>query len=109
MVKPRKQTAKKSAVLPAGGRLDAAEVDLGELPMLAGLFFRLLSPIMSARVDRLMAAHPVGQGQGKTSTLQVIAKNPGISQMELSEIFGRDRSAQSRIVSDLERRNLIRR
>jgi DNA-binding MarR family transcriptional regulator len=92
-----------------GGRLDASSVDLGDLPRLAGLYLRVLSPIMSARIDKMMAAHPVGTGQGKTSTLQVIAKNPGISQMELSEIFGRDRSAQSRIVSDLERRKLIRR
>ncbi len=64
---------------------------------------------MGAQVDKMMASHPVGSGLGKTSTLQVVAKNPGISQMELSEIFGRDRSAQSRIVTDLERRGLIKR
>lgn len=105
----RKKKAAESEAAVTGGRLEVSAVDLGELPKLAGLFFRVLSPIMSAQVDRMMAAHPVGTGQGKTSALQVIAKNPGISQMELSEIFGRDRSAQSRIVSDLERRNLIRR
>lgn len=103
----KRQTGGEAAV--SGGRLDPASVDLGELPRLAGLFFRVLSPIMSAHVDALMASHPVGTGQGKTSALQVIARNPGISQMELSEIFGRDRSAQSRIVTDLERRGLIRR
>ncbi len=108
MKQQRRKPARKEESA-AGGRLDTASVDLGDLPRLAGLFFRLLSPIMSGRIDKMMAAHPVGTGQGKTSTLQVIAKNPGISQMELSEIFGRDRSAQSRLVSDLERRGLIRR
>lgn len=93
----------------AGGRLDVSTVNLGELPQLAGMYLRILSVIMSARVDKMMSAHPVGSGQGKTSTLQVIAYNPGISQMELSEIFGRDRSAQSRLVTDLEKRGLISR
>lgn len=92
-----------------GGRLDPATVDLGELPRLAGMYFRGLTPIMEAYHDALMKPHPVGTGHGKTSSLEVIAHNPGISQMELSEIFGRDRSAQSRIVSDLERRGFIRR
>lgn len=108
----RKRTKQRaSTVSPEdrGGRLDASRVDLGELPDLAGMYFRVLSVMMSARVDKMMASHPVGVGTGKTSTLQVIAYNPGISQIEISEIFGRDRSVQSRLVTDLEHRGLIRR
>lgn len=107
--KRQKQKAGAGAPAEGGGRLDASRVDLGELPDLAGMYFRVLSVIMSARVDKMMASHPVGVGTGKTSTLQVIAHNPGISQIEISEIFGRDRSIQSRLVTDLEHRGLIRR
>ena len=92
-----------------GGRLDPDNIDPGIQADLAGSYFRLLSPILSAASDKSMTDHPIGPGLGKISTLQAVVHNPGISQMELSEMFGRDRSIQFRIVVDLEKRGMIRR
>ena len=69
----------------------------------------MFSTLMNSGVDAIMQDHPIGPGLGKTSALQVIALNPGISQIELADIFGRDRSAQFRIIADLEKRGLIQR
>lgn len=106
----RKTKAKpsKAADVPSGRR-PRETIELGDLAGHAGTYLRMFSRYMNSGVDEIMEAHPVGPGQGKTSALQIIAHNPGISQIELSDIFGRDRSAQFRITADLEKRGLIRR
>lgn len=107
MKKIRQAKTKPEDVLPPSGRLPTEAVELGDLAQHAGTYLRMFSRAMNSGVDELMADHPVGPGQGKTSALQVVVLNPGISQSELSDIFGHDRSAQFRIVQELERRGLI--
>ena len=101
--KPRVKNARSS------GRLPAEDIDLGAVAQLAGTYLRMFSLAMNSGVNELMKDHPIGPGQGKTSTLQVIVRNPGISQIELSDIFGRDRSAQFRIIQTLEELGFVRR
>jgi DNA-binding MarR family transcriptional regulator len=89
------------------GRRRPEDIDLGEIPLHVGSYLRMFGQAHNAMVDETMQDNPIGPGMGKTSTLQIIGRNPGISQIEISEIFGRDRSAQLRIVSELERRGLV--
>jgi DNA-binding MarR family transcriptional regulator len=91
------------------GRLPTEQIDLGAVAQLAGTYLRMFSLEMNSGVNEIMKDHPIGPGQGKTSTLQVIVRNPGISQIELSDIFGRDRSAQFRIIQTLETQGFVRR
>jgi len=51
----------------------------------------------------------VGESPGRFATLTLIARNPGISQTELSQAAGRDKSSLTPVVEDLVRRGLIER
>jgi DNA-binding MarR family transcriptional regulator len=51
----------------------------------------------------------VGERPGRFATLTVIARNPGISQTELSHANGRDKSSLTPVVEDLVRRGLVER
>lgn len=51
----------------------------------------------------------IGEGPGRFATLMIIARNPGISQTELSHANGRDKSSLTPVVEDLVRRGLIER
>jgi DNA-binding MarR family transcriptional regulator len=51
----------------------------------------------------------VGESPGRFATLTLIARNPGISQTELSQANGRDKSSLTPVVEDLVRRGLIER
>lgn len=106
---PKRRKALPTSEAIPSGRRPLESIELGDLAVHAGTYLRMFSRFMNSNVDELMATHPVGPGQGKTSALQVIARNPGISQIELSDIFGRDRSAQFRMTAELEKRGLIRR
>src|SRR5262249_11695183 len=46
---------------------------------------------------------------GRFATLTIIARNPGISQTELSLANGRDKSSLTPVVEDLVRRKLVER
>ena len=51
----------------------------------------------------------VGESPGRFAALTLIARNPGISQTELSQAAGRDKSSLTPVVEDLVRRGLIER
>ena len=51
----------------------------------------------------------VGESPGRFATLTLIARNPGISQTELSLAAGRDKSSLTPVVEDLVRRGMVER
>jgi DNA-binding MarR family transcriptional regulator len=51
----------------------------------------------------------IGESPGRFATLTLIARNPGISQTELSHASGRDKSSVTPVVEDLVRRGLVER
>jgi DNA-binding MarR family transcriptional regulator len=51
----------------------------------------------------------IGESPGSFATLTLIARNPGISQTELSQAAGRDKSSLTPVVEDLVRRGLVER
>jgi len=51
----------------------------------------------------------IGERPGRFATLTLIARNPGISQTELSHANGRDKSSLTPVVEDLVRRGLVER
>jgi len=51
----------------------------------------------------------IGENPGRFATLMLIARNPGISQTELSHANGRDKSSLTPVVEDLVRRGLVER
>src|SRR5450631_857098 len=51
----------------------------------------------------------VGESPGRFATLTLIARNPGISQTELSHANGRDKSSLIPVVADPVRRGLVER
>jgi len=51
----------------------------------------------------------IGESPGRFATLTLIARNPGISQTELSHANGRDKSSLTPVVEDLVRRGLVER
>ena len=51
----------------------------------------------------------IGESPGRFATLTLIERNPGISQTELSQAAGRDKSSLTPVLEDLVRRGLIER
>lgn len=51
----------------------------------------------------------IGESPGRFATLTLIGRNPGISQTELSQANGRDKSSVTPVVEDLVRRGLVER
>ena len=51
----------------------------------------------------------IGESPGRFATLMLIARNPGISQTELSHAAGRDKSSLTPVIEDLVRRGLVER
>jgi DNA-binding MarR family transcriptional regulator len=51
----------------------------------------------------------IGESPGRFATLTLIARNPGISQTELSQAAGRDKSSLTPVVENLVRRGLVER
>jgi DNA-binding MarR family transcriptional regulator len=51
----------------------------------------------------------IGESPGRFAALTLIARNPGISQTELSQAAGRDKSSLTPVVEDLVRRGLVER
>src|ERR1700704_3482231 len=51
----------------------------------------------------------IGESPGRFATLTLIAGNPGISQTELSQAAGRDKSSLTPVLEDLVRRGLVER
>ena len=58
---------------------------------------------------RSRRSQEIGESPGRFATLTLIARNPGISQTELSHANGRDKSSLTPVVEDLVRRGLVER
>ncbi|MCG8274118.1 MarR family transcriptional regulator [Aquamicrobium sp. NLF2-7] len=93
---------------PAQNQAVGKPVELGVLSNLVTTYLHLVLTAAETTLDRRMRDHVLGPGKGKLSSLSVIANNPGISQVELARLFGRNRSTQFRIIRDLEKRGVVR-
>ncbi len=84
-----------------------AELDLGPLAGWIGFNLRLAQETAFQAFSR--RSQEVGEHPGRFATLMLIHRNPGISQTELSEASGRDKSSITPVIEDLVRRGLVER
>jgi DNA-binding MarR family transcriptional regulator len=88
----------------------AASADLmnyGPLATWVGFNLRMAQEAAFQAFSR--RSQEVGESPGRFATLTLIARNPGISQTELSQAAGRDKSSLTPVVEDLARRGLVER
>ena len=98
----------KGAGRPArNGDAAAKPVDLGPLATWVGFNLRVAQEATFQAFSHLSAE--IGESPGRFSTLTLIARNPGISQTELSAANGRDKSSLTPVIEDLVRRGLVER
>jgi DNA-binding MarR family transcriptional regulator len=92
-----------------GGNGEAAgePIDFGPLANWIGFNLRMAQEATFQAFSRRSFA--IGESPGRFATLTLIARNPGISQTELSHANGRDKSSVTPVVEDLVRRGLIER
>lgn len=97
----------------SGGRLakngEAARdpIDFGPLAHWIGFNLRMAQESTFQAFSHL--SKEVGESPGRFATLTIIARNPGISQTELSQASGRDKSSITPVIEDLVRRGLVER
>ena len=82
-------------------------VDFGPLASWVGFNLRLAQEASFHAFSR--RSREVGERPGRFATLTIIARNPGISQTELSQANGRDKSSVTPVIEDLVRRGLVER
>ena len=95
---------------PRRGKNDAAgddSIDFGPLAGWVGFNLRLAQEASFQAFSR--RSREAGESPGRFATLTIIARNPGISQTELSHANGRDKSSLTPVVEDLVRRGLVER
>jgi DNA-binding MarR family transcriptional regulator len=86
---------------------DAVAADLGKLAHWIGFNLRMAQEATFQAFSR--RSKEIGESPGRFATLTLIARNPGISQTELSHANGRDKSSLTPVVEDLVRRGLVER
>lgn len=89
------------------GEAAARPVDFGPLATWVGFNLRMAQEASFEAFSHHSAA--IGENPGRFATLTLIARNPGISQTELSAASGRDKSSLTPVVEDLVRRGLVER
>jgi DNA-binding MarR family transcriptional regulator len=89
-----------------GAETDAG-VDFGPLARWIGFNLRMAQDATFQSFSR--RSKQVGERPGRFATLTIIARNPGISQTELSQANGRDKSSVTPVIEDLVRRGLVER
>jgi DNA-binding MarR family transcriptional regulator len=89
------------------GETAAASTRFGPLDHWVGFNLRMAQEAAFQAFSRRSQA--IGEHPGRFATLTLIARNPGISQTELSQASGRDKSSVTPVVEDLVRRGLIER
>jgi DNA-binding MarR family transcriptional regulator len=89
------------------GEAVAASTKFGPLDHWVGFNLRIAQEAAFQAFSRRSQA--IGEHPGRFATLTLIARNPGISQTELSQASGRDKSSVTPVVEDLVRRGLIER
>jgi DNA-binding MarR family transcriptional regulator len=89
------------------GESIAGSIKFGPLATWIGFNLRMAQEATFQAFSR--RSQEIGESPGRFATLTLIARNPGISQTELSLANGRDKSSLTPVVEDLVRRGLIER
>jgi DNA-binding MarR family transcriptional regulator len=89
------------------GEAIAESIRFGPLEYWVGFNLRMAQEAAFQAFSR--RSQEIGESPGRFATLTIIARNPGISQTELSHANGRDKSSLTPVVEDLVRRGLVER
>ena len=89
------------------GETAVKSINFGPLATWVGFNLRMAQEGAFQAFSRLSLE--VGESPGRFAALTLIARNPGISQTELSQAAGRDKSSLTPVVEDLVRRGLVER
>jgi DNA-binding MarR family transcriptional regulator len=89
------------------GEAVAKSIDFGPLAHWVGFNLRMAQEAAFQAFSH--RSKEIGESPGRFGTLTLIARNPGISQTELSLANGRDKSSLTPVVEDLVRRGLVAR
>src|SRR5690348_10468932 len=89
------------------GEAIGLSVNFGPLAHWVGFNLRMAQESAFQAFSHL--SQEIGESPGRFATLTLIARNPGISQTELSLANGRDKSSLTPVVEDLVRRGLVER
>jgi DNA-binding MarR family transcriptional regulator len=89
------------------GKTIAESIRFGPLETWVGFNLRMAQEHAFAAFSR--RSQEIGESPGRFATLTLIARNPGISQTELSHANGRDKSSLTPVVEELVRRGLVER
>lgn len=89
------------------GESTVESINFGPLATWVGFNLRMAQEAAFQAFSR--RSQDVGESPGRFATLTLIARNPGISQTELSHANGRDKSSLTPVVEDLVRRGLVER
>jgi DNA-binding MarR family transcriptional regulator len=89
------------------GEAIAKSINFGPLATWIGFNLRMAQETAFQAFSR--RSQEVGESPGRFATLTLIARNPGISQTELSQAAGRDKSSLTPVVEDLVRRGMVER
>ena len=89
------------------GETIAVPINFGPLVHWVGFNLRMAQEAAFQAFSR--RSLEIGESPGRFATLTLIARNPGISQTELSQANGRDKSSLTPVVEDLVRRGLVER
>jgi DNA-binding MarR family transcriptional regulator len=89
------------------GETTVESINFGPLATWVGFNLRMAQETAFQAFSHL--SQEVGESPGRFAALTLIARNPGISQTELSQAAGRDKSSLTPVVEDLVRRGLVER
>jgi DNA-binding MarR family transcriptional regulator len=89
------------------GEAFGLSINFGPLGSWVGFNLRMAQEAAFQAFSR--RSQEIGESPGRFATLTLIARNPGISQTELSLANGRDKSSLTPVVEDLVRRGLVER
>jgi DNA-binding MarR family transcriptional regulator len=89
------------------GEAIAGPINFGPLANWIGFNLRMAQESTFQAFSR--GSQEIGESPGRFAALTLIARNPGISQTELSLASGRDKSSVTPVVEDLVRRGLVER
>jgi DNA-binding MarR family transcriptional regulator len=89
------------------GEAIAKSIKFGPLEHWVGFNLRMAQEHAFQAFSR--RSQEIGESPGRFATLTLIARNPGISQTELSQANGRDKSSVTPVIEELVRRGLVER
>src|SRR5215469_14285462 len=107
MIAVRASNGKGVARRAKAGEAVAGPINFGPLANWVGFNLRMAQEAAFQAFSR--RSQDIGERPGRFATLTLIARNPGISQTELSQANGRDKSSLTPVIDDLARRGLIER